>query len=292
MFFDISAQQYCGEKMFHVHRPASLSNPKDHAVMFVQERYLEQTSSLYHVKDCIIFWPSQIQIPSTLAKAHAVVPVEDPHLRFCQFFQENGVTNLPPREDMQLQNGYWVSPDAVIGRNVTILQGVYIGGQVSIDDNSYIGAGAKLTGIVRIGKNVVIRENTVIGADGLTTDRDLHGRAVTMPQFGGVVLEDDVQVGANSVIARGAIDDTIIARGSKVDSCCYISHNVLLGEDTFVVGESILFGSVTTGARVMISGNATIRNGLHIGEDSFIGMGSTVVRPVEPGSVVKGNPAK
>ena len=70
-------------------------------------------------------------------------------------------------------------------------------------------------GEIHIGNNVEIRENSVIGADGLSTDRDEEGRALTMPQFGGVIIEDDVKIGALTVIARGAIDYTILKRGTK-----------------------------------------------------------------------------
>ena len=159
-------------------------------------------------------------------------------------------------------------------------------------DNCYVGTGARLVGEIHMGSAVIIRENAVIGADGLSTDRDEYGRALTMPQFGGVVLEDNVQIGALTVIARGAIDNTVLKCGTKVDNSVFISHNVILGEDTFVVGETIMFGSSSTGKQAFISGNSTIRDGRHIGEKSVVGMGSVVVRDVEDGAVVKGNPAK
>lgn len=156
----------------------------------------------------------------------------------------------------------------------------------------YIGSGAKLLGEIVIEDNVVIRDNTVIGADGLTTSRGADGKAVTMPQFGGVCIGNDVQIGANVVIARGAIDDTEICRGAKIDSCTFISHNVIVGEDTFIVGETIMFGSSSTGSHVLLSGNSSIRNGVHIGDDAVVGMGAVVVKPVDNNSAVKGNPAK
>lgn len=186
----------------------------------------------------------------------------------------------------------FIADGAVIGERVVIMPGAYIGGEAQIGNDVYIGAGVKIVGEAIIGNRVVIRENTVIGADGLSTDRDEDGRAATMPQFGSVILEDDVQVGANTVIARGAIDSTVIGKGSKIDNQCFISHNVKMGEDTFVVGETIMFGSSSTGKRAYISGNSTIRNGIHVGEQALVGMGSVVVKNVEDRSVVKGNPAR
>ena len=113
-----------------------------------------------------------------------------------------------------------------------------------------------------------------------------------MPQFGRIILEDNVQIGALTVIARGAIDDTIIKKGAKIDNSSFVSHNVVIGEDTFVVGETILFGSSSVGSQTLISGNSTIRDGRHVGAKAKVGMGSVVIRDVEDGAVVKGNPAK
>ena len=161
---------------------------------------------------------------------------------------------------------------AVIGKNCVIFPDVYIGKDVVIGNDVYIASGVKLVGSVSIGDHVVIRDNTVIGADGLTTSRNDNGEAITIPQFGGVSIEDDVQIGANVVIARGAIDDTRIGRGSKIDSSCFISHNVSIGEDTFIVGETIMFGSSSTGKQVLISGNSTIRDSVHIGDKAVISM--------------------
>jgi len=122
--------------------------------------------------------------------------------------------------------------------------------------------------------------------------RKPDGSPATIPQFGGVVIEDNVQIGANTVIARGAIDDTVIHHGSKIDNLCFVSHNVQIGANTFIVGETIMFGSSSTGEQVYISGNSTIREGIHVGDRALVGMGSVVVKPVPDDAIVKGNPAK
>lgn len=110
--------------------------------------------------------------------------------------------NLPLPSEYEVINGAHIEIGAVIGKNCVIFPGVYIGKDVIIGDDVYIASGVKLVGSVTIGDHVVIRDNTVIGADGLTTSRDDNGEAITIPQFGGVSIEDDVQIGANVVIAR------------------------------------------------------------------------------------------
>ena len=227
-----------------------------------------------------------------ISKQHAVCVVDNARNAYCSFFRDNHITYYPPIEEVDFINGSYIAKTAKIGDNCKIFPCSYIGGEVELGNNCYIGSGVRLVGEVHTGNNVVIRENTVIGADGLSTDRDKDGMALTMPQFGGVVIEDDVQIGALTVIARGAIDNTIIKRGSKIDNSTFISHNVIIGEDTFIVGETIMFGSSSTGDKVFISGNSTIRDGRHIGNEAIVGMGSVVVKAVEEGQVVKGNPAK
>lgn len=291
-YFEVNANRYVPGKDYLIYRPASLNNPKDNAVMFVRESFMKYSGALMNCKDCLVFWPIKESIPVEIAERHALVQCEKPHKEFARFFSDNSITFLPKKYEGKLVDNAFIADSALIGEECLILPGAYIGGEVEIGDNCYIGSGVKLVGRIQIGNNVVIRENSVIGADGLTTDRDEDGKALTIPQFGGVVIEDDVQIGALTVIARGAIDNTVIKRGSKIDNCTFISHNVQIGEDVFIVGETIMFGSSSTGNKVMISGNATIRDGRRIGDNAIVGMGAVVVQNVEDNAVVKGNPAR
>ena len=291
-YFSVNVNKYIQEKNFEVVRPASLNCPKDNAVMFVTEGFMKYSDAFLKCNNCLVFWPTSVDVPEQIRDRHAVVVCDNPHVEYCRFYHSNQITYLPLCEEIEVVNGAYIAKTAKIGSGCRIFPGVYIGGEVTIGNNVYIGSGVKLVGEITIGNNVVIRENTVIGADGLSTDRNEDGHAVTMPQFGGVIIEDDVQIGALTVIGRGAIDNTIIRKGTKIDNSCFISHNVQIGEDTFIVGETIMFGSSSTGKRVYISGNSTIRNGINIGDDVLVGMGSNVIRNVAAGTTVKGNPAK
>ena len=291
-YFCVNVQRYAQDKKFDVYAPASIDAPKDHSVMFLMGKVGDRIGSFLGVSQCLIFWDEKIGVPEQVERNNAVVKAADARLAYCRFFLDNGINNLPVLEKADFIDGAFISSRAKIGAGVTIMPGAYVSGGCEIGDGTYIGCGVKLMGEIHIGKNVVIRENTVIGADGLSAYRYPDGTPATMPQFGGVTIEDDVQIGANTVIARGAIDDTVLEKGCKVDNSCFISHNVSLGQGTIVVGETILFGSAKTGKRVCISGNATVRNKAVIGEDAFIGMGAVVVKDVEPGATVIGNPAR
>lgn len=290
--FDVEISKYVQGRDFHVYRAASLDNPKDNSVMFITLSFIKQIDSLRKCANCLVFFPYDEEIPEDISEVHAIVQCDDPRSEYCRFYKDNNITYYPEIDEYELINGAYIAKTAIIGNNCRIFPGSYIGGDVIIKDNVYIGSGVKLIGKVVIGNNVIIRENSVIGADGLSTNRDENGEALTMPQFGGVIIEDNVQIGALTVIGRGAIDNTYISKGCKIDNCSFISHNVHLGESTFIVGESIMFGSSSTGKEAYISGNATIRDGIHIGEKAIIGMGAVVVKSVDDGKIVKGNPAK
>ena len=291
-YFCVNVNKYDSRFDFDILRPASLNIPKDNAVMFICEDFMKYVSTFERCSNCLVFWPKNVEIPTNIIDKHVYVLSEDPRTEYSRFFRDNKITYYPTLEKMDFVNGYFISPNAKVGKNCTIFPGAYIGGDVEIGDNVYIGSGVKLMGETHIGNNVIIRENAVLGADGLSTNRDEFGRAVTMPQFGGIVLEDDVQIGALTVIGRGAIDNTHISRGSKIDNSCFISHNVQIGEDTFIVGESIMFGSSSTGGQAYISGNSCVRDGINIGKNALVGMGAVVVKDVPDNTTVKGNPAK
>lgn len=291
-FFCIDASKYDKTKHFQVVRPASLSNPKNNAVLFVTEGYLKYWEAVLAVEECIVIWPENQPVPEELVKKHAVILSKEPRYGFAQFFYENHVTYNAMPKPYQVKNGAMICEGAEIGEETIIFPGVYVDGDVKVGKNCYIASGVRIVGNVQIGDDCIIRENTVIGSDGLTTRRNEEGKIITIPQFGGVVIENDVQIGANSVVCKGAIDNTIIGSGSRIDNCSFISHNVKIGRNTIIVGEVLMMGSSSTGERAYLSGNVVVRDGVSVGSDAFVGMGSVVTKNVPAGVIVKGNPAK
>lgn len=291
-FFEVNTREYVADTDYLVTRPASINHPKDHAVMFITNKYPERRDAFLSVSQCLVFWPEEWEIPTEVSERHAVVPCRDPHLAFCKFFAAHRITGLYGVDEFETVNGANIAKTAKIGKNVTIFPGVYIGGQVTIGDDCFIGAGVKIMGRVSIGNRVWIRENTVIGTDGMSTDRDENGHPVTMPQFGAVVIEDDVQIGANAAILRGAIDDTVLHRGCKVDSLVLISHNVSVGEESFVIAVTHLLGSSSVGKQAHVSGGCVVGNYVHIGDRALLGMGAVANKDIPENVIAYGNPAR
>lgn len=291
-FFHINSNEYAANTNYWITRPASINHPKDSSVMFISKNFPQYKDVFFSVSKCLIFWPVEWDIPSEIAKKNAVIPCENPHLAYGKFFEIHHITGLYQPESFQVIDGAFIAETAKIGRDTTIFPGVYIGGNVIIGDRCFIGAGVKIVGRVRIGNRVWIRENTVIGTDGLSTDRDKNGHPVEIPQFGGVIIEDDVKIGANTVIQRGAIDDTVLQKGCKIDGQAFIAHNVQVGQETFVVGETFLLGSASVGKQSQISANCVFGNYVHAGDRTLVGMGSVVTKDIPDDCVAYGSPAK
>ena len=119
-----------------------------------------------------------------------------------------------------------------------------------------------------------------------------EGRYEDFPQLGRVIIEDNVSIGANVCVARGALGDTWIKKGSKLENLVQIGHNATIGENTLIMGHSQIAGSVNVGANVWIAPSVTTTNIQSIGDNAFVGIGSVVIRNVGKGERVFGNPAK
>lgn len=280
------------DKKINIYRISSVERPRDNSVIFVTKRYAHMIEKMENIHSCLFFLDKEIPIPPRMKYDNYFVLCDRPRMEMALFFHNNGITSCPQKEEGNWENGYFKADGSVIGDGSVVMEGAYIGSEVVIGQNVYIGSGVKLLGKVIVGDNTIIRENTVIGCEGLAYECGENGELLTIPQFGGVIIGDNVVIGALTVVAKGAIDDTIIESGTKIDNSCFISHNVKIGENSTVVGESLLMGSVEIGKGAYVSGNVTIRNKLKLGEKSMAGMGSVVVKNVADGKIVVGNPAR
>jgi UDP-3-O-[3-hydroxymyristoyl] glucosamine N-acyltransferase len=177
-----------------------------------------------------------------------------------------------------VEAGVEVDPTAAIGAQAYVARGVRIGPRASVGPGSVvlgdaqIGADTRLVARVtlgpgtRIGRRCILQPGCVIGADGFGHAPDRDGY-VKVPQVGSVVIGDDVEVGSNSTIDRGAIGDTVIGDGVKIDNLVQVGHNVRIGEHTVIAGCVGVSGSVTIGRRCMLGGQVGVTGHLEICDD-------------------------
>lgn len=198
----------------------------------------------------------------------------------------------------KIGDNVYIGAFAYIGQNCIIADGVkiypqsYIGNNVAIDENSIINAGVKLYSETNVGKNVVIHSGTVIGSDGFGYAPQADGSLKKVPQIGNVVIEDGVEIGANSTIDRATIGSTIIRAGAKLDNLLQIAHNVEVGANTVIAAQSGVSGSTKIGKNVMIGGQVGIVGHINIADGCKINAQSGVSKSLNtPGSAVTGSPA-
>lgn len=185
----------------------------------------------------------------------------------------------------------YISPKVKLGKNVYIGHNCTLDGDIIVGDGTVIWNNVVIVNRVSIGKNCDIRSGVVIGHDGYSYTEDGEHRKSMVKHFGGVDIGDDVSVYEGTHISRGTIDDTTVGRGAKIDAHCHISHNCHIGENAALVIGTVLCGSVTVGRDSYLSG-ATILNQMTLGDRSYVGIGSVVLRNVASGQEVFGYPAR
>jgi UDP-3-O-[3-hydroxymyristoyl] glucosamine N-acyltransferase len=182
-----------------------------------------------------------------------------------------------------------IDPTAVIAAGVEIGPNAVIGAGVVLGERSVVGPGASLTHCL-VGARVTIYPGARIGQDGFGFAMDAEGH-VRLPQLGRVVIEDDVEVGANSTIDRGAGPDTVIGRGAMIDNLVQIGHNVQVGRGAVIVAQAGVAGSTKLGDFAVLAAKAGVAGHLTIGAGARIAANAGVMRDVDPGAEVVGSPA-
>ena len=182
-----------------------------------------------------------------------------------------------------------IESGAVIEPYVKIYPGAYIGRNVTLGRGTIVKGGAHIENAT-IGADCVINSNAVIGKDGFGYTRQ-EGHNVFIPHVGRVVLGDRVSVGANSCIDRGAMTDTIVGTGTKIDNLCQIAHGVVIGKECFLASGVGLAGGTVIGDRVLLAGQVGIANGIHVGDDAEVGAKSGVFKNIPSGVKAMGYPA-
>lgn len=184
-----------------------------------------------------------------------------------------------------------IGAGAVIGSGVQIGAGSYIGENVQLGDNSRLWANTTLYHGVRIGRSCLIHSGAVIGADGFGFANE-RGNWLKIPQTGTVVIGDHCEIGANTTIDRGAIENTVIGNNVIIDNQCQIAHNVRIGDHTAIAGCTVVAGSVNIGRYCVIGGAAVINGHISICDGAHISGMAMLMKPVtEKGVYTSGIPA-
>jgi UDP-3-O-[3-hydroxymyristoyl] glucosamine N-acyltransferase len=186
----------------------------------------------------------------------------------------------------------YLGENVVIGNNVKIFPHVFLGDNVKVDDNTILHSGVKIYHDCILGKNITIHAGTVIGSDGFGFAPQTDGSFKKVPQIGNVVIEDNVEIGANAAIDRATIGSTIIRSGAKLDNLIQIAHNVEIGNSSVIAAQAGISGSTKLGSNVMIGGQAGIAGHLQLSDGSKVNAQAGLGKSLKaPNMSVTGSPA-
>lgn len=178
-----------------------------------------------------------------------------------------------------------------VGNNTKVYPNAFLGDNVTVGDNCIIHPGVKIYHDCVIGNNVIIHAGTVIGSDGFGFAPQADGSFRKVPQIGNVVIQDNVEIGANATIDRATIGSTLIKSGAKLDNLIQVAHNVEIGNSTVIAAQAGVSGSTKIGNGVMIGGQAGIVGHIQLGDGAKVNAQSGVSKSIDPGKAVTGSPA-
>lgn len=272
--------------------------------------YINKLSDPQNVDETTLDWISDRrpdkQFLAENSKAQAIVVTSD--VTYSESLKQQGkvlvVVANPKMAIAKVGNNFFVDkpkpqihptaiihPDALLGENVAI--GPYcVIGKCKIGNNSVLDANVVIYDNTTIGNNVYIHSGAIIGTDGLGCEREADGTLVKFPHLGGVNIDDNVDIGAYCQIAKGALSNTIIGKGSKLNVGCFIAHNTIIGNNVWISPKVNIAGSCNILNNVTIFSGVVIREQTTIGSYSTIGMGAIVTKDVPEGETWIGNPAK
>ncbi|MEQ1922703.1 MAG: UDP-3-O-(3-hydroxymyristoyl)glucosamine N-acyltransferase [Pyrinomonadaceae bacterium] len=190
-----------------------------------------------------------------------------------------------------------IHANAVIGANCSVASGVRIMPNatlydgVSIGEGTTIHSGVSVRADCEIGRNCTIHNNSTIGSDGFGYAKTENKQWLKKPQTGRVVLEDNVEIGANTAIDRASVGETRIKRGAKIDNLVQIGHSCIIDEDALICSQTGLAGSSHIGKRVILTGQVGIAGHLKVGDDAILTAKSATSHDIEPGAIMSGVPA-
>lgn len=278
---------------------AGLGNANAHSLSFVADDKAAKTPGISNAGTLLIHrHVSDLLVPQ--------IVVANPKLAFALITRRFFVPARPARgiapelirgtdvvigTDASIWPGVTLGDRVRIGDRVTLYPGVFIGDDSTLGDDSVLYPNVVVREGCAVGARVIMHSGTVVGSDGFGYVQD-RGKHIKIPQLGGVIIEDDVELGANVTIDRATqpLEYTVIRQGTKIDNLVQIAHNVTVGAHSIVVAQAGIAGSTAIGHHVIIGGQAGLADHITIGDQVMIAARAGVNRSLEPNQIVSGAP--
>jgi UDP-3-O-[3-hydroxymyristoyl] glucosamine N-acyltransferase len=268
---------FIGDGNFIINKVSSINNASENSIIFFSDKKF--LSLLKETRSKVVITSKNL----TKYCNGNIILSENPYLLFAQISHliagkpklKYGIHKSVNTLTENLNNKICIKPNTIIGNNVVlgddtfIGSNCFIGNNIIIGSNSYIYSNVVIYDNVKIGNNIIIHSGTVIGSDGFGYVNDKNSW-YKIPQIGGVVIGNDVEIGSNTSIDRGTLDNTIIGNGVKIDNQIQIAHNVEIGDNTAIAGCAGIAGSAKIGKNCTIGGGAGIQGHIKICDNTQI----------------------
>ena len=194
-------------------------------------------------------------------------------------------------EDAYIGAFAYIGKNVQLGKGVQIYPHTYIGDNVKIGDNTILYSGVKVYYNCVVGKDCILHAGVVVGSDGFGFEPDAKGVNQKLPQIGNVIIEDDVEIGANTTVDRAMMGSTIIRRNAKLDNLVQVAHNVEIGESTFMCAQVGVAGSTKVGGHCILAGQVGVAGHITIADNCIFGAQSGIANNVKKSGMYQGSPA-
>ena len=263
--------------------PATLDAPRAGALVFMNRVNPMAVKRLEATVDLLAIIPASCPGPLRFTHIRSDRPRRDFARAATRFFWE--------REAPGIAATARIHPTAILGSGITVGDYAVIGPGVAVGEGTVIRNGVVLGAACQIGRGCLIKSCAVLGEEGFGFDFLGDGTPIRLPHLGRVILGDDVEIGASTIVARGTMGETRIGDHVKIDDRVMVAHNVRIGANSIIASGAVICGSATLGDETWIAPNATIMNKVRVGAGSMVGLGAVVIHNVPPGVTVFGNPA-
>lgn len=263
---------------FEINKSATINNPQNNSIIFLKKKSDELLKNLENVSNSLLILPENID-GKLFEKKNLVIYDKNPRYRYAKILTDILRKN-EKKYKIFFKDGYYFGENVEIGNNVIIENYVKIGNNVSIGDNTIIRAGVRIRDNVKIGENCFIKENCVIGSEGFGIEKDENGNNFRIPHVGGVIIENDVEIGSLTTVCSGTIEPTIVKEFTKIDDHVHIGHNAIIKRNVIIVAGTVVGGSAEIDEESWLGMNSSIKNGLKIGKNVITGMGSRILKNV------------